>query len=322
MTLKTFLIGLSAVVCLLVVLKIVSYLDSVARSRNSSTLVHKCSVGSGRFTVLLMGGFSVDSCELLSETLFSIFQNAECPHAIRVTLVESVEALEKESSTLMLYKTKVAARGRFSLDFLDHITVHQVRSKACVMAEALQLCPRDRPMTLLADETNRFLPNWDTLVQNVSHRPAFCGAALLHDKPVAAYTVIDSFHDGVPQVGYKPLQKSGPPVTCIWASTPLLVDTPAISKMHGCSVGDSMLLYSLSGRPMWTTEEPIALKVPGGPTSRTTFSHSEFNQFGHVSNDAILGIRDLEAKPLEVIMKFGSLGNFKWAFNETFLNRT
>lgn len=310
------LVCLAVVVCILTALKIVSYLDSAARSRNSSNLVHKCSVGSGRFTVLLMGGYSSDSSDLLSETLFTLFQNAACPHAIRVTLVESVDTLEKESSTLMLYKTKVAARGRFSLDFMDHITVHQVSAKACVMAEALQLCPRDRPFVLLADETNVFVENWDSYVENISHRPAFCGSAILKDKIMPAYTVIDTFRDGVPQIGHRPMQKSGPPVSCVWASTPLLVDSPELSKMHGCSIGDSMLLYSMNGRPMWTSDEPIALKVPGGPTTQTTFTHSEFNQFGRVANDAILGIRENEARPLEIIMKFGSLGNFKWAFNE------
>ena len=74
-----------------------------------------------------------------------------------------------------------------------------------------------------------------------------------------------------------------------------------------------MLLYSLSGKQLWTTEEPIALRHEGGMTTKTTFTHEEFNSFGVVSNDSIMGIRAHEARPLEIIMKFGSLGNYKWA---------
>jgi hypothetical protein len=304
------------VVCILAVLKLISYVDSRYRTRRTLNLIQQCTESSGQFTVLLMGSQS----EELSETLFTLFQHAECPEALRITLVESLESLEKESTTMKLYKQKVLARGLYTNDFMHHVEVHQVKARACVMAEALQLCSRERKYVLICDESNYFLEKWDTRVNAISHRPAFCGAVQSDgsSSSSSSYTYIQSFQHGVPQISHKKLERSGPPVTCVWAATPLLVDTSELNKMHGCSVGDSMLLYSLSGKQLWTTEEPIALRHEnGGITTKTTFTHEEFNTFGTVSNDSIMGLRAHEAKPLEIIMKFGSLGNYKWAQHES-----
>lgn len=308
MPLGLFLIA--AIVGLLVLLKTISYIDAHYRRNRTFNLVQKCTEDSGQFTVLLMGS----SSDLLSETLFTIFQHAECPEALRIVLVESLDTLEKESTTMKLYKQKALARGLYSNDFMHHVEVHQVKARACVMAEALQLCSRDRKHVLLCDESNYFLDKWDTRVNSISHKPAFCGAVSSNSSSaVASYTYVESFQHGVPQISHKKLERHGPPVTCVWAATPLLVDSSELSKMHGCSVGDCMLLYSLSGKQLWTTEVPIALRHEGGMTTKTTFTHEEFNSFGVVSNDSIMGIRAHEARPLEIIMKFGSLGNYKWA---------
>lgn len=304
----------AGIVGIVVLLKLISYFDARYRTQRTFNLVQKCTEDSGHFTVLLMGSQS----EKLSETLFTLFQHSECPESLRVVLVESLDTLEKESTTMKLYKQKVLARGLYTNDFMHHVEVHQVKARACVMAEALQLCPRDRPQVLLCDESNYFLEKWDTHVNQITHRPAFCGAYADGDNgAIASYTFIQSFKEGVPQISHKKLERQGPPVTCVWAATPLLVDSTELKTMNGCSVGDSMLLYSLSGKQLWTTEDPIALRKEGGFTTKTTFSQEEFNTFGTISNDSMMGIRAHEAKPLEIIMKFGSLNNYKWAQIDT-----
>lgn len=260
----------------------------------------------------------VGSCpDALSETLLTLFHTAECPKALRVTLVESVETFQEASEAVVRYKAKAEARGEYSDNFLDLLTVHQVQAGACAFHEALMMAPTDRPYSLLVTEDCRFQPEWDhgLVAQYQTLRaPVVCAAAVTPEGQIRpAFSVVKSFQGSVPVVGVAPIaRQQGPNLKAIWATWPLLVHTSDLRHFQGCSADDVAL--NMSG-PFWTSKTPVALREgTQGPTILPTFTEHEWALRGlEMRKDLILGIDVNHSNVLETILKFGSLGALQWA---------
>ena len=280
------------------------------RTRNGISMSAECMSVPGLVQVVLMGQDS----ELLSETLFTIIQEARCPTALRITVVETVEAFEAESETLKMYKRKSDLRGRYSTAFMDHIKVHQTMN-TCTAHEALHLAPRLRPLTLLATQDARFVRNWDLdLVESFEglKGPMFCGAAEFDGQLRPAFTQA-SFEEAVPTVLVQPLRRSGPSVACVWAALPILLRTNDLQKLNGCNGADVALSITNSALSVWTSKRPIATLIS---LERSTFSEEVYKRIDTRgrSKSLAFGVFD-NASQLEVIMKYGSIGALQWAIH-------
>lgn len=299
----------------LVILAFIAFsIEERTRTRNGISMSAECMSTPGLIQVLLFG----DDSESLSESLFAIIQEARCPTALRVTLVETVPSFEDESETLRLYKRKSDLRGNYSTAFMDHIQVHQTMN-TCTAHEALHLAPRLRPLTLLASQNSRFLKHWDLdMVQAFEglKGPMFCGAAEFDGNYMPAYTQAsyDSVkHPSIPTIITQPLRRTGPSVPCVWAALPILVRTNDLKKLNGCNGSDVALSITNSTLSVWTSRNPVALLTE---FERSTFSEHDYKRIDTRGKSKALafGVFD-NASQLEVIMKYGSIGALQWAIH-------
>jgi len=287
-----------------------SILDSKSRERKMDSL--KACTSEGLVSVILVGQASSQ----LSETLFSILQHAQCPRSLRITLVESVSEFQSQSSTIVAYSNAVKARGRYFDAFLDVIKVHQTMSD-CVMYEAVHLAPVERPLTLVCTEKAKFLLDWDVgLVDNYNEvGPLFCGSVQSAAGSVSAFTAVDLFKSQVPSIGPRPLFKNGPSMPVVWASWPMLMRTTDFKTMQGCKPGDSALLLTHSNLKVFTTRKPVATVDSCDRASFTDKEYLSFANKAYAQKDFLLGTNISKASQLEIIMKYGSIGNFQWAMS-------
>jgi hypothetical protein len=264
------------------------------------------------FQVLLVGP-SHECSEDLSETLFTMMQHAKCPQGLRVTLIEAVPELERESTTMLMYKNKAAARGLFMSAFLDKIRVIQVLEGTPMFTEAAQLVPNERRLTLVSSSGLRFQKNWDTsILDDFQAIPGnaflYCGAALDSDmRP--AFTAVESLTKS-PIVVAKPLLRQSGPMRVIWADWPLVMKTTDALKLEGQSFEEAALrLTHLSGRPIFSASKPVAWRQNTWTTVETYASFA--NDFFHAPDRLLGTVRDL-ASASEIITKYGSLSNYSW----------
>lgn len=237
-----------------------------------------------------------------AHSLCTLLQNAECPKAFKMTIIESVEAYEKESNLLKIYKEKCNLLGRYALDFLDLIEVHQVFSEK-PFVEALHLFESHRKLVLVLEisEPLDFVVNWDRnleILYDELRSPSFgglyCGAGIMNGAPMPSFTTNTS---GV--IESWPLWRFGPPMQVMWPVSPILVEYNLFKQLSGGSFNEAIDV----DRQFWTTREPVALVKRECFPSKTRPPISK-----------ALGL-SLKAEHLEIIMKYGSLAALKWASN-------
>ena len=311
-----FLIGL-ILVCVVSVYAY-TFIEKRWRKKNTEKMTGLCmSIKEAEFQIVLIG----PSCEAqddLSETLFTMVQHSRCPQGLRITLIEAVDALERESTTILMYKNKAIARGLFTEQFLDKIRVIQVVSGSPMFTEAASLMPTERRLTLVCSNGLRFQKDWDiALLDDFADIPGnaflYCGCALDQDmRP--AYTAVEAIRES-PIVIAKPLLRQAGPMRVIWADWPLLMKTTDAAQLSGHSFEEAALrLTHLSGRPIFSASRPIAWRQNTWTTinSYVTFA----NDFYHAPDRLLGTVRDL-ASASEIITKFGSLSNYSWLARET-----
>lgn len=268
--------------------------------------------------VLLVGTSKYDP-DGLSETLFTLIQNARCPRALKITLIEAVPELERQSTTLMMYKDKALARGSFYEEFMHRVTVVQLLEDSDMFTEAAQLAPVDHRLTLVATPVTLFEKNWDLgLEDEFNELPPRAGGLFIGGHRDAldvgldlksAYTAVSKFVSGSPIVIARPLFKDSGHIRCIWAAWPLLMTTNSVKFLKGHSAEEAALrLTHESGLAFWTGKARSQNVTEWAPIKNYTF----FNTFFH-ETDKLLGLLEKTAGPSEIIAKFGSLGNYQWA---------
>jgi hypothetical protein len=311
------MILLSVVLCvlLLLILKIMSTLDFRHRVHKTNEMVKTCTIKNvNALQIVLVGS----NPELLSETLFSITNEAECPRNLRITLFEHVIDFEHESSSVQAYKKKCSARGMYLSDFSELITVHQVLQTQCMVDAVRSLSAKDRPLTILVTEQSRFLPKWDhTLLQDFQGLPKdsimYCGA--LHSSTSgssetsfsSAFTLVESFtKKRMPVIRHRPLQRTGSCVRILWAAWPMLFETRYLNELSGCTLDDAAM--QMVGRTIWSSRNPVAFTDSHSPDYTGLVSGFP------VDKQSLLGILDVNDFH-EVNMKFGSIGALRWALS-------
>jgi len=282
------------------IFKLWSFLDSRARSQNSSSLAEKCALASGNIAVLLI--VPTDRTVEAANVLCTLLQNASCPKAFKVTIVESVEAYETESRLLKLYKERTQVIGRYQFDFLDLVDVHQVFSKTPFI-EALELFQSQRKLVLVVEVASavEFVVNWDISLEKVYdevHGPSFgglyCGSSAIHDVIRPSFTTNTSG-----TIESWPLWRSGPPVEVMWPASPILMETMTFKKLQRFDSFQDAILKT--DRQFWTTREPVAM----------TSKELGFSKTSTIVQKS-LGLSSAPTH-LEIIMKYGSVSAFKWA---------
>jgi len=303
-----------------------SFIEKRWRKKNTELMTSSCfAEKEPEFQVLLIGP-SQEASEDLSETLFTMVQYAKCPQGLRITLIEAVPELERESTSILMYKNKAMSRGLFTSSFLDKIRVIQVLEGTPMFTEAAALAPNERRLTLVCSGGLRFQKDWDTsIVDDFQLIPGnaflYCGSAaggaggstaggpsgFADMRP--AFTAVEWFEKS-PIVIAKPLLRQSGPMRVIWADWPLVMKTTDVQKLTGHSFEEAALkLTHLSGRPIFSASRPVAWRQ----NSWTAIEGYAFyaNEFFH-GPDRLLGtVRDI-ASASELITKYGSLSNFSW----------
>lgn len=288
------------------------FLEKRWRKNNTERMMSSCMSKEAEFQVLLIGP-SYESSEDLSETLFTIMQQAKCPMSLRITLIEAVDALERESTTVLWYKNKAKARGQYNEQFLEKIRVIQVLTGTPMFTEAAQLVPNERRLTLVCSSGLRFQKDWDTSISDdyeaiPGNAFLYCGAAV-DTEMRPAFTAVESLTKS-PLVVAKPLLRQSGPMRVIWADWPLVMKTTDVSKLEGQSFEEAALrLTHLSGRPIFSASKPVAWRQNTWTTVDTYASFA--NDFFHAPDRLLGTVRDL-ASASEIITKYGSLSNYSW----------
>lgn len=312
-------LGYCFLVCIVVAL-VVSRLDARWRRLASNTMREACPADAADIEVLLVGPPKPNH-EALSDALLSVFHNAKCPKRVHVTMIEAVEQLERQSTTLMRYKEKALARGRYNEPFLEQVTAIQVVSSTttCMFSEAVPYAQSERArVSLVADADTLLMPDWDDgLIDAYDALPAtgaalYCGTA--DGQP--AYTAVERFEKGSPVVVPRPVLRSTAPLECIWASLPFAVNSaqlrPILVAAEACTPTElGLRLTHRVGLQFWTSSKAIGARLPsqnGGDAAYASYANPKLHE-----PDALLGVRADRASPVEIITKFGSLGNFQWA---------
>jgi len=227
-----------------------------------------------------------------------------------------VTSFEKESSTILQYKGKSKAKGLYTEDFLDLVTIHQVID-ACVMNEAIHIMGHsDRPYVLVSTQECTFVPSWDLgleanmqeMIFTSNFGGLYCGCAYDSSTLRPGYTAVRDFSKNGPYMGpnivTRPLLKDGPSQRIVWTSWPLLMHIDTFKTMRGCTSSDAAL-HLMQEKTFWSTKRPVALtNYEDNSTIKTNYALQ--------SPESLLGIHMNTASPMEIIMKFGSIGTLQW----------
>lgn len=318
---------LGLIVLSAILLKVISVLDAKSKVHNTNAMIKSCVVqkNSNALQLIVFG----QDTEELSETVFSIFQNAECPRNLRLHIFEQVEAYEEESSALRRYIVKCSTRGKYMSDFKDLIVLHQVPlDKQCFFQEMIRTlqATETRPLSILVQEGTQFLHHWDSNIlqdfQSLRSGILYCGA---HKSPfsaenvqedyVPAFTYVESFQPwkesfDVPLVACRALHRKGPNIPLVWASMPLLMPTELLkAQQWACQAHDCMLGLTQEVQ-VWSSRDPIALVSNDRPMYSAQSSRLRYP----TDKMSLLGLKN-KSDYLEVIAKFGSLAALQWALS-------
>jgi hypothetical protein len=296
----------------IIVIAAITFLDKKYRFNNSINMDCKNS----DVQVLLISN-AKNNPDSLSDTLFTIIQNARCPRSLKITLIEAVPELERQSTTLMMYKDKASARGSFFQEFMERVTVIQLLEGSEIFTEAAALAPSERRLTLVVTDGVLLEKFWDLDIESefdgLPGRPGglFVGGHRGPDEVLkGAYTSVSKFIGQSPIVITRPLFKDSGSLRCIWASWPMVLKTSNIKFLKGQSAEEAALrLTHQSGSAFWTGRPRAENIAEWTPINNY---ESFFNPFFH-ETDKLLGLLEKTALASEIIAKFGSLGNFQWA---------
>jgi hypothetical protein len=281
------------------------------RTKNTQRMTSECIAAQYDFQVLLVGP-PIECSEDLSETLLTMIQHAKSPQALRITVIEAVESLERESTTILMYKNKAIARGLYTETFLDKVRVIQVLQGSPMFNEASALMPTDRRLTMICSHGLKFQKEWDTNISqdyDAVHGLLYCGAALDGDVMKPAYTAVGKFKKS-PIVVAKPLLRQAGYLRTVWADWPIVMKTSEAQYVSGYTFEEAALrLTHLSGKPIFTSSRPVAFRHNEWTNVDNYASFA--NEFFH-AQDRLLGlVRDI-ASASEIITKFGSINNYNW----------
>jgi hypothetical protein len=172
-----------------------------------------CLNSSQSIFVALLGEHSSAS---IAQTLFSIFENASCPHRIRVGLYEIIDNEEDASEKYLKLSRKNSVSG---LSYENQITIMKRfssdRGRYGALRELMQHALKDSRFVLTSNDTSLFLQDWD--IKLISEIDRFSHTSLiLSTSEFPSFTVLSTFEDGMPIVGWRSLHKSAEVAAKFW----------------------------------------------------------------------------------------------------------
>lgn len=301
----------------LALMRLVTFVEDIAKRKAMKNMDQRCGSHNNRHALVVIFG------QNMGPTLFSALQNAACPRRLRVVLVEHVDEFTESSDTVMRYATMMKSRGRYSIDFMDQVIVHQIIAPKSLVSDAFSFARSDyngEDFVFVAHSGTDFLPDWDlTSIQQWTtlHQPDALMNLGSTDAAMPGFTKACSFAGSVPRVCTLPLSRSGHSVPCVFASLPFMIhsrllNTVVEAALVALGINDLQLRLSIQVPVIMSSATAVALVSPD-PLPTQAMDHAEaFAARGISAVDVILGLQP-GASILEKVAKYGSLSSVQWA---------
>jgi len=309
---------LLGLVGLFVLLYLLSLFEDRRRNHNESQLLDRCYNVDPFFQVVVFGTQS----QALAESIFSIIQNATCPKALKVIVIEQVKAFEEYSSTLQTYANAVRQRGNYITDFLDHIELHQVLEGPSFMDDVKAFLRNERPFTLLTSDRIQFVKFWDlglySASQNIHKNYVyFLGGVQGSSTIDSAFTYVTSIESltNEPTIAWRPMYRQGPSLDILWFSFPVLMSSGSTKYLEGPTPRDAEIAWSLH-MPMKIHTFPTPVGIQTDMQMVPKIVHTIDWPEGSLRMDRLLGLNMDTAQAHEIIMKFGSISTLQRLLNQ------